>query len=84
MILPAAASQTEMNMAVSWHNLKVGGKVGGQSGELSCYLMEVESFNTLRYCRMSGIDIKRRTRRNLRPIHVRSRKMLTNIGGMVK
>ena len=84
MIVPAAANQTEMNMAVSWHNLNDRRVNELLSLNSTLYLMEVESFNTLRYCRMSGIDIKRRTRRNLRPIHVRSRKMLTNIGGMVK
>ena len=66
------------------------------------YLIEVDNFRTLRYWRMSGIDIKRSTLRNLRPatlcevfkrnlvifqllpIQVLSRKMLTNIGGIVK
>ena len=84
MIVPAAANQTEMNMAVSWHSLNSRRVTELLSLNSTLYLMEVESFNTFRYCRMSGIDIKRRTRRNLSPIHVRSRNMLTNIGGMVK
>ena len=29
--------------------------------------MDVVTLRTLRYCKMSGIDIKRRTLRNLRP-----------------
>ena len=31
------------------------------------YLMEVDNLRTLRYCKMSGMDIKRRTLRKRRP-----------------
>ena len=62
------------------------------------HLMEVEVFSMLRYCRMSGTDIKRRARKNpnpekveeetfsvyCSPIHVRSRYMETIDWGMVK
>ena len=32
------------------------------------HLMEVDSLRTLRYCKMSGMDIKRRTLRKRRPV----------------
>ena len=103
-VLPAAASQTEMNIALIWHSLEI--KIyypflkGARKDKF--YLIEVDNFRTLRYWRMSGIDIKRSTLKNLRPatlrevfkrnlvifqllpIQVLSRKMLTNIGGIVK
>lgn len=46
--------------------------------------IELDVFRMLRYWRMSGTVISRRARRNLSPIHVRSRYIDTKDGGIVK
>ena len=48
-----------------------GGEARSGAGAPWRYLMEVESLSTLRYWRMSGMDIRRRTRRNLRPVYTK-------------
>ena len=95
--MPAAVSQTEIKMDMSWASLWKG-EVQERKLRQIFHLMEVEVFSMLRYCRMSGTDIKRRARKNpnpekkkkekfsvqCSPIHVRSRYMETIDWGMVK
>ena len=113
-MMPAAVSQTEIKMDMSWASLEKGKlrnfwcwRWVGQALEKGNFmimqifhLMEVEVFSMLRYCRMSGTDIKRRARRKPKPekqekkrcskflhrspIHVLSRYMETKDCGMVK
>ena len=68
-MMPAAVSQTEMKMEMSCASLENGGNysldktLGG-----SPHLMEVDVLRMLRYCKISGTVIKRRARKNLRPV----------------
>ena len=96
-MMPAAVSQTEIKMDMSWASLWKG-LLGEKITPILFHLMEVEVFSMLRYCRMSGTDIRRRARKNpnpekveteafsvyCSPIHVRSRYMETIDWGMVK
>ena len=66
--IPAAASHTEMNIAMSWVSLKEYWCKMLFLATDNFHLMEVDSLRTLRYCKMSGMDIKRRTLRKRRPV----------------
>ena len=65
-IMPAAVSQTEIKMDMSWASLQRG-KLSKKNLALY-HLIEVEVFSMLRYWRMSGTDIKRRARRKPNPV----------------
>ena len=64
--MPAAVSQTEIKMDMSWASLQRG-KLSKKNFALY-HLIEVEVFSMLRYWRMSGTDIKRRARRKPSPV----------------
>ena len=66
-MMPAAVSQTEIKMDMSWASLQRG-KLSKKNFALY-HLIEVEVFSMLRYWRMSGTDIKRRARRNPNPVY---------------
>ena len=63
--MPAAVSQTEIKMDMSWASLQKGSLA--EKIVAIFHLMEVEVFSMLRYCRMSGTDIKRRARKKPNP-----------------
>ena len=65
-MMPAAVSQTEIKMDMSWASLQRG-KLSKKNFALY-HLIEVEVFSMLRYWRMSGTDIKRRARRKPNPV----------------
>ena len=81
-MIPAAVSQTEIKIEMSWASLEH--KLQTEFSLHHHNLMLVLVFRILRYWRMSGTVISLRALRNLRPIHVLSRYMETNEGGMVK
>ena len=66
-MMPAAVSQKEIKMDMSWASLQRG-KLSKKNFALY-HLIEVEVFSMLRYWRMSGTDIKRRARRNPNPVY---------------
>jgi hypothetical protein len=77
-MIPAAVSHTEMNIEISCANLKYlrnqlnGFKILLDLSKpfilkLYFYLMDVDVFKMLRYCKMSGTVIKRRARKKRKP-----------------